>query len=405
MRVLMDLRWMRPGLAGGIENLSRSLLTHLLALDGFNRYDVLVPAEIKYDFDLRSRSNFRISVHDGPADYSRRLLWRGWRALVGDRSTDQESGHVAALRRLRGLDVDVALSIPGYIHPDLFPFSNVLFVPDIQHEYHPEFFSPGALIERRRIYTESIRRAEHLCAISEFTRQTLIERLEVPPARVTTVRLAADPIYHLESPYRGRSSRVLQRYGLRSGEYLFYPAHTWPHKNHRVAFRALRLLRDGYGLDPWFVCTGSPKEAQGELVSLIDELKLRDRVRFLGYCPETEMPGLYEGAAALVFPSFFEGFGLPLLEAMWCDCPVVCSRATSLPEIAGEAALLADPRSPEELAHAVSRVLTEEELRARLVARGRDQVRKFSWVSVVASVVRILYEVRAGCYGVASQGV
>ena len=87
------------------------------------------------------------------------------------------------------------------------------------------------------------------------------------------------------------------------------------------------------------------------------------------------MPALYEGAAALVFPSLFEGFGIPLLEAMWCDCPIVCSNTTSLPEIAGDAALLVDPRSPEDLAHAMSRVLTDTATRQVLIERGRQRVK------------------------------
>jgi glycosyltransferase involved in cell wall biosynthesis len=110
------------------------------------------------------------------------------------------------------------------------------------------------------------------------------------------------------------------------------------------------------------------------------------------------MPSLYEGAAALVFPSFFEGFGIPLLEAMWCDCPIVCSNVTSLPEIAGDAALLIDPYTPEHLAEAISRVLTDEHLRRLLIECGRQQVRKFSWRTFTVETVRILHQVRETSY-------
>jgi len=106
------------------------------------------------------------------------------------------------------------------------------------------------------------------------------------------------------------------------------------------------------------------------------------------------MPALYEGAAALVFPSLFEGFGMPVLEAMWCDCPVVCSNSTSLPEVAGDAALLVDPRSPEELAGAISRILDDEPLRKKLIGLGRLQAKKFSWHKFTVEIIRTLHRVR-----------
>lgn len=400
LKVVIDLRWMRPGVAGGIENLSRSFLAHLQELDRFNQYTLLAPAEAKYDFDLRRNPNFRIAVADGPGHFWRQLGWLGARLLHHRLKVDYwRSQEVESLRRARALDADVALSIPGYIHPDLHPLANVLVVPDIQHEYHPEFFSPQSLKERRRLYTDSIRRADHLCAISEFTRQTVIERLGIPPERVTTTYPAADPLFHPESGLRGHHSPVLEKYGLAAGEYLLFPANTWPHKNHRGAFQALHLLREAYHLEPLLVCTGSSKNAHPDLLAAMQDLGLNGRVRFLGYCPTPDMPALYEGAAALIFPSFFEGFGIPLLEAMWCDCPIVCSNVTSLPELAGDAALLVDPQSPEELAEAVSRVLTDGELRRTLTERGRRQVKQFSWSNFTLQIVRILNQVHEMGYG------
>jgi glycosyltransferase involved in cell wall biosynthesis len=395
LRAVIDLRWMRPGVAGGIENLSRSFLNTLIALDGVNAYTVLVPAEVRYDFDTRSRANLALVAADGPRPYLRKAALTLTRFLHARLKVQYwRTPEVDTLRLTRAFGADVALSIPGYIHPDLLPLRNVLVMPDIQHEYCPEFFTPHDLDERRRLYTASARRATHICAISEFTRQTVIERLGIPPERVSTAHLAADPVFHPESVWRQDGRRVLERYGLPRGEYLVFPGNTWPHKNHAGAIAALRALREGYGLDPLLVCTGSPKDAQGDLLATIQRADLGGRVRFLGYCPPTDMPALYEGAAALVFPSLFEGFGLPLLEAMWCDCPIVCSNTTSLPEIAGEAALLADPRAPEELADALSRVLTDKELRRTLIARGQERVRAFSWTRFTMEIVSALQRAR-----------
>jgi glycosyltransferase involved in cell wall biosynthesis len=391
---------MYPGRAGGIENLSRAFLDELLRRDAWNRYRVLLPAEARYDFDLRGHSNVTVTAVDGPARDLRRAVLGVTRRLHRAAGRDYwRTPDVEALRAAADLGAEVALSIPGYIHPDLWALANVLIVPDIQHEFHPEFFSPPDLVARRHVYTDSARRAVRICAISEFTRQTLIERLGIDPDVVTTAHLAADPIFQPGSPCRGDPGPTLQKYGLKAGQYLLFPGNTWPHKNHRAAFQALRILRAAHGVDPLLVCTGAAREAHGDLREAAGALGLEDRIRFLGYCPATDMPALYEGAAALLFPSLFEGFGIPLVEAMWCDCPVVASRATSLPEIAGDAALLVDPRAPEEMADALNRVLTSDDLRRTLIERGRRRARDFSWTRFTLAVMGALHEARRVRHG------
>ncbi len=400
MRVVVDLRWMRPGEAGGIENLSRSFLSQLLRLDRFNRYTVLLPQETKYEFDLRAHENVRLVGADGPGPYAKRLWWFGLKFVHSLLNADYwRSSEVETLRFAHNVDGEVVLSLSGYIKTDMYVYPNVLVVHDLQHEYYPEFFSRQVVEERRRVFGDSIRRASYLIAVSEYTRQTVLERFNVDPCRVATVYEAADPFFEPGNRRLIKKERVLQKYGLPDRQYLFFPGHTWPHKNHRAALQALRIVQETYGLDPVLVFTGKPKEAHSEILSLIEKLGLGRRVRFLGYCPVSDMPALYEGAAALVFPSFYEGFGIPLVEAMWCDCPVVCSNATSLPEIAGDAALLVDPCSAEELAGAVGRVLTDSALRQTLIERGRQQVRKFSWSKFTCEVVRIVARVRDERYG------
>jgi glycosyltransferase involved in cell wall biosynthesis len=351
---------------------------------------------VRFDFDLRKSPNVVVQSKTGLSSDLHSVAWRLDRRIHHFAHHDfWRSPSVERLRTIREFRSDVALSVPGYIHPELNGIANVLIVPDIQHEYHPEFFSQDALDERRRLYTDSINRAAHICAISEFTRQTLIERLHVAPDKVTTTPLAADPIYEPGNPARRDVNEVLKRHGLSYGDYLIFPGNTWHHKNHQAALRALRILQDEYGLKPHLISTGAAKEAQRELHQQIHDLGLLTRVRFLGYRPVEEMPALYEGAAALVFPSLFEGFGMPVLEAMWSSCPVVCGNVSSLPEVAGDAALLIDPLSPEELASALARVLTDTALRQQLVLRGRQQARRFSWARFTMENIRILQRTHA----------
>ncbi len=391
MRVLLDMRWMIPGQAGGLENLARAFFQRLTTLDAHNAYTAIVPARSRSDFDLRGRPNFRIVSLDSAAA----LIVREWRLLtrrVGARLRlpDWRTPDVRQLQWLKSLDVEIAYSFPGYIHPQLFPLRHVLVVPDIQHEYLPEFFAPEALEERQRLYTQSAHHADHICAISEFTRQTLIDKFGVAAEKVTTIPLAADSMF---SPEEREDAMVLHSYRLEKGEYLFFPAHTWRHKNHRAAIEALRALRDRYGIKSTLVCTGEAREAQPAIEAQIAKSGLTDQVRFLGYRPRSDLPALYRGAACVVFPSLFEGFGMPVLEAMACGCPVVCSNTTSLPEIAGDAARLVDPSDPEALATALHQVLTDADLRLNMVTRGLRRAAAFSWERHTLETVTVLRRV------------
>jgi glycosyltransferase involved in cell wall biosynthesis len=395
MHVVIDLRWMYPGVAGGIENLSRSFVDNLLNFDSYNQYTILLPTEVKYDFDLRNHRNFRCIAADVPSYYFRKLFWNAIRLAHRHFEIDYwRSDEVEGLRFVHDLKPDIVLSLSGYISKEMYSLRNVLVVHDLQHEYHPGFFSAEALEERKRVFGESIRQADYLIAVSEYTRQTVIERFAIDPQRIRTVHEAADPMYHPANHRHVDHRSILRKYDLSAGEYVFFPANTWPHKNHQGALEAFAILREKYCLRPLFVCTGTPKEEHGLIIDTIHRLELDRQVRFLGYCPLEDMPSLYENAIALFFPSLFEGFGIPLLEAMWCSCPIICSNKTSLPEIAGDAALLVDPHSPECMAEAIKRLMTDEELRCVLVERGQQRVKKFSWSNFTMEVVRVLHQAR-----------
>jgi glycosyltransferase involved in cell wall biosynthesis len=393
---VVDLRWMmRSGLAGGAENLTRSLLEHLTGIDRTNRYRLLTAPSMRYEHDAAAADNVEVLVVDGPARAMKRLSARARARFLSRLNLPFiAEENVERLRFLHELEADVALSPQGWIRPDLFGLRNVLLLLDLQHLHHPRFFTPERLEERERVYGSSVRKADFTVAISEFTRRVAIERYGIPPDRITSAWLAADDRFRpgLVTP-RGRRS-VLARHGLEEGGYLFFPAHTWRHKNHVSALRALALLRDDRGLTPSLVCTGEPREAQPEIEDLVSRLRLDRQVRFLGYCPLEEMPVLYEAAAALVFPSIYEGFGMPVVEAMSMGCPVVCSNAASLPEIAGDAALLVDPHDDEGLADALSRVLTDSDVRRDLTLRGVARSRLFSWEGFSLSVLKALHHAR-----------
>ncbi len=390
--VVIDLHWMMPGVAGGIEHLARAFLHELMHLDRFNRYVLFGPRLAGFTFDLRYHPNFRYVPIE--QSYWRKLRRLARRALYHALHLPSwRSDEVAALEMVRHLQSSISYSISGYIHPSLHPLRNIVLVPDIQHEYYPEFFPPEQLRVRRQVYREAVARAAHIGAISEFTRQSLIERYQVPPEKVTTTYLAADPIFHPRHWQQRDPAAVLRRYRLPAGEYLFFPANTWRHKNHITLLRALVRLRQKYRLRPLLVCTGAAKEAHEDLQRFIVAEGLTEQVRFLGYVPKEDLPLLYNQALMMTFPSLFEGFGMPILEAMWTGTPVIASNVTSIPEVAGEAALLVPPLDVEAWAEGIRRLATDSALRARLRALGQEQAQRFSWRRFTLQTVRIFQEV------------
>ena len=165
--------------------------------------------------------------------------------------------------------------------------------------------------------------------------------------------------------------------GLR-GRFLFYPAHCWPHKNHRRLIEAFQMVEAELPADIQLVLTGRQFDECHEARQLIEAKNLQARVVHLGYRSPLEIQALFSSAHALVFPSLFEGFGMPVAEAIIADCPVACSNTTSLPEIAGDAAVYFNPQSTKGIARALLEITTDEKLRAELVAASHRRKPVFS---------------------------
>jgi glycosyltransferase involved in cell wall biosynthesis len=273
------------------------------------------------------------------------------------------------------------------IHPDLYfcplltleplnpPCLSAISIPDLQHEFFPDFFSSDVLSWRHSAYPASAERAACVFTISEFSKRSFVEKLGIPPEKVFAIHLDADNIFRCP-PERGRLDEVRNQYDLRD-DYIFYPANFWPHKNHEALFHAFADARHKLKRLS-LVLTGAKDNRMDTLQLLAKKLGIDSVVRYMGYVPKEDLPYLYRGARALVFPSLFEGFGIPIVEAFCCECPVICSNTTSCPEIAGDGALLVDPSNPHEISAAIQKLDRDESLRTKLVNTGRilaDQFR------------------------------
>jgi glycosyltransferase involved in cell wall biosynthesis len=333
VRVGISLLTLVPGISGGSETYARELV-RALGRTGRHEYRVFLPtiaddvdglpAEVVGEYRATTSTPGRMAA-----------MARGWFA----------GGRVA--RRFDGLD---AVHFPLTVTvPRMSRLPTATTILDVQHELLPQFFSRAERAYRRVVYARSARESERVITISRHAAAAIVERLGVPEERIRPIHLGLD--HELFKPGEGPRE-----------DFLLYPARGWPHKNHALLFEAFGEIRRRHpGL---------------ELVLTSYDGPVPEGVRSLGHVSRAQLVGLFQRAAALVFPSLYEGFGQPPLEAMACGCPVACSNAASLPEVVGDAARLFDPTSREELVDAVEDVLANGDDWSR---RGIERAAAFSW--------------------------
>ncbi len=351
MRIGIDARLVHY-IRGGISNYILRLLPALAALDDENEYLVLHSRKSPPPF---SQANFRpVPCWTPPHNrWERRAL---------------------SLELIpRRLDL---LHAPDFIPPAWGYRRVVITVHDLTFLYYPQFLTAASRRHYNRQIQWAVRRADHILADSHATRADLMAVLGVPEEKITVVHLAADPAFRPLSA--AEIVAVLSRYRLAPG-YLLSVGTLEPRKNLPGLLQAYRLLLDERVTDAPLVLVGGKGWLYETIFAQVDALRLRDRVRFLHDVPDADLPALYNGAAVMATASFYEGFGLPPLEAMACGTPVVVAERASLPEVVGEAGLLVNPNEPDDIAHGLARVLSDGALRAQMRTLGLAQAARFSW--------------------------
>ena len=262
----------------------------------------------------------------------------------------------------------------------------VVTLHDVQHLDLPHMFPASVRVWRRLMYDESARRADAVITVSEHARARIIERLGIDPPRVHVSYHGVDSALFTPEP-TADDAEVRRRLSI-EGPYIYYPASLAPHKNHGALLHALRLLGDQR-----LLLTGPHANRLEELLAEADACGVGDRIQHLGMVAAERLPALYRGASCLVFPSLYEGFGVPIVEAMASGCPVACSDRGAPVEIAGDAALVFDPEQPEAIASAVLE-FDHPDVRERCVAAGLTRAAQFNWTNV-AHRHRQVYELVA----------
>jgi glycosyltransferase involved in cell wall biosynthesis len=238
----------------------------------------------------------------------------------------------------------------------------------------------------RAMMEAAVRRADRIITVSEFSRKEIGSYLSADPGKIEVIHPAVAPGFS-RMDNREQVERVLARHGI-AQDYLLYAGIYKPRKNHAGLLRAFRRFLN-MGQQAQLVIAGPMDGGERELQAMAAELGVSRQVVFTGLVDDTELRALYTGARVYVCPSLYEGFGFTVLEAMACGAPVVSSRETSLPEVAGEAALYADARNPDEFGAAIHRVFTDAALRKKLTDAGSRNVARFNWEQTAERTLRV----------------
>ncbi|HET7292093.1 MAG TPA: glycosyltransferase family 1 protein [Vicinamibacteria bacterium] len=293
--------------------------------------------------------------------------------------------HVSIPLKLRRLGADL-FHTPHYVLPLLCPTRAVVTIHDCIHLLFPQYLPNRAALRYAQFMMRSaVRRSAVVLTVSEASRGDILRFFpEADAERVLVVPNAIDPAI-LDDPGEEEKERVCERYQIR-GRFVLYAGNIKPHKNLDRLISAFALLRRRGESDLKLIIIGDDASRHGSLRRTMEAEGLRQEVRFFGFVPDRTLACLYRMASVFAFPSLYEGFGLPPLEAMACGTPVVTSRLSSLPEVVDDAALLVDPYSIDDIARGLFRILSDATLRADLVARGRQRAQAFSWEQSVEKI-------------------
>ncbi|MGD0497151.1 MAG: glycosyltransferase family 1 protein [Bryobacteraceae bacterium] len=377
LHIVIDARRIRDF---GIGAYIRGLVHALGAIDPVNRYTlVCAPADAPSLADLPP--NFHFTV------YARR--------------DEDVADHVAFPWFLRSLSPDL-VHIPLNRVPFLMFRPYVVTIHDLGSLLFPEGPSAWRMQLRRYRFRRGLERAARVMAVSDATKREVERAMRVPPNRIRRVYEAPDPEFCRGDRTTGSEERrrTMERYQI-AYPFLLYAGNIRPHKNVPRLVEAFAVVRGQLASHPVYkdlrlVIIGDTISRYPAVRQAVIKSRVEQVVRFLGFVPLDTLRCFYESAAAFVFPSRYEGFGLPPLEAMACGAPVVTSNISSLPEVVGDAAILVNPLNVFDIARGIRDALLDDALRADLIRRGYEQAARFSWERTAREVLDIYKEAAAG---------
>ncbi|HZE68733.1 MAG TPA: glycosyltransferase family 1 protein [Pyrinomonadaceae bacterium] len=370
MRIAIDAHSVGAGLAGN-ESYATNLIEALAEIDPVNQYTLYVTKREAVDRFSNRWPNFTV------------------------RTT---LPHTPLIRIPLTLSAELRKNPVDILHvqftsPPFAPCPVVVSIHDLSFEHLPQTFNRRSRTQLRLTVRRSARKAARIIALSEHARQDIISTYGISPESITAIPLAAPETFQPVTDTT-ELQRVRDIYGI-EGDYILSVSSIQPRKNLGrliASYSYLRRVRPNSKL-PKLVLVGKRAWLYDETLRAIQDNGLLDSIIVTGYVPQGDLPALYSGAVCFVYPSYFEGFGLPPLEAMKCGVPVIVGNRTSLPEVVGDAGLLVDPFEVEALSSAIERLIDNPECRDDLRGKGLAQARKFDWRETARRTLAVYKEV------------
>jgi glycosyltransferase involved in cell wall biosynthesis len=372
LRIGINLLFLAAGRGGGIERYARGLINGLQKIDSQNEYILFTNRDCSGSFPLAP--NFReISSNVSATFRPSKIAWE----------------QCVLPFHLKRHGIDVLLS-PGNISPFFHRCPSVVIMYDMIPFIRPEVFTALERAALKTLFRTSARRSDKVITISESSKGDIVRTFGIPEGKVTVVLSGCDEQFR-PVPVTEEARELLKRQGI-PPRYILSVASSRTYKNIDGLINAYKLLKDKYRVPQSLVITGLAGRAHPDIKRLTQRLGLTGDVVFSGFLEDRVLPLLYSAAEVFVYPSFYEGFGLPVIEAMACGTPVAASSRTSLPEAVGDAGVLFDPHNIEEMAGGMHRILSDRPFRDDLVKKGLARAKTFSWEKAASETLAALSE-------------
>lgn len=376
MKIGINALYLLPGKVGGTEIYIRNLVKWLLKIDKDNTYVIFINKESRGIFDEFGSGIEVVLCPIQASSRPVRILWEQFMLPF----------------QIWHYKINILLSA-GMTSPFFCPSTSVLVIHDLQHINQPRNFSWFYLFFLKNIIYLSTKTADGIVVISEKVKQDLIKFYKIPPENIAVVHHAADHnMFFVRDKDEVVSVRV--KYNLPE-RFVLYIASSLPHKNHERLLQAFRIVKERVpGIK--LVLIGARDKGYDVISKRIKEIGLEDDIIFLGWLPFKDIPMIYCASDVFVFPSVHEGFGLPILEAMACGIPVVCSNIEPLTEVAGNAAFFVDPYSPSDIADGILSVIQDQQLQKNLIEKGFKKAGEFTWRNTALKTLSFLTSYKSG---------
>jgi glycosyltransferase involved in cell wall biosynthesis len=373
MRIGINALYSISNALGGMETYQKNIIKSIVRSDEKNYYVIFANEKNYESFTIEQNNGEKVlcSVKKGLG--ARKIFWE--QCMLPLQAAKNK--------------IDVLFS-PAYIAPAFLPCKSVVTIHCMKYSHHPEDFDKIILPYLKSFIPLSARRSDRIITVSHYTKSELVKNLNLNDKKVSVIYYGIAQEFNPNLGF-DLKSELSNKYNIKD-KYILSVAALKSHKNVLSIIKAFSVLKRKYGLEHKLVLVGHGEKKLSGPNELVRELSMESDVLFVGGVPNEQLAPLYCGADLFVFLSLYESFGMPLTEAMACGTPVISSNRTAMPEIVGDAGILVNPLSIDEIAFQMNRALIDKQLRTDLIEKGLERAKIFSWEKAAQKLLSVLYE-------------